>query len=62
MRNLIWVVVLVGGEMFEDYVVEGIEKVWFSFENYLEFCKGLEIKFFSCFGGIFKGSDKNDII
>lgn len=59
-RNPTWVAAPVGGETLEDYVAEGIEKARLSPENYLEFRKGLETKLFSRFGGIFKGSDKND--
>lgn len=59
-RNKTWVAAPIGGENFEQFVADRIEKARTSPEEYLKFRKELESELFSRFGGIFKGGDKNN--
>lgn len=59
-RNKTWVAAPIGGENFEQFVADRIDKARTSPEEYLKFRKELEIQLFSRFGGIFRGGDKNE--
>ncbi|OAL47186.1 FAD/NAD(P)-binding domain-containing protein [Pyrenochaeta sp. DS3sAY3a] len=59
-RNKTWVAAPIGGENFEQFVAENIDKARSSPEEYIKFRKTLEAELFSRFGGIFKGGDKNN--